>query len=138
MQDTSNAMHLLRSARKAPPALPMPVAALTEEAETQSVEEPLKPLQLSALETVAAELGLPAEACTAEHKAPSPVAERPPMDGKDADSCPEATHLEVRAGDTMDSPLPVVEVGVTVLLVSLCLFRGPALQSCRAMGGWFD
>ncbi|CAL5227927.1 g10974 [Coccomyxa viridis] len=110
LEDTSSAMHQLRSAGKAPPALPMPAAAMTEEAEEGiPMEEPLMPTQLSALDSEAAGAGLPEEACAEEDYAPSPVAEKPSTEGtfgKDCESGPEDVHLPVRAGD---SSLPVIK-----------------------------
>lgn len=107
-------MHQLRSARKAPRALPMPAAAITEEAdEAIPVEEPLMPLQLSALEAVAAGPALPEEACAGEETAPSPLAEKPSSEGsarKETDSGQEAIQVAVRAGPITDSPLPVIKV----------------------------
>ena len=114
VQDTSSAMHQLRSARKAPPALPMPAAAITEEAEKPfPVEELLVPRQLNAPETAAAGAGLPEEACAGDETAPSPLAEEPSLQStarEDVKSGPEALQVAARAGGIPDSPLPVIKV----------------------------
>ena len=113
LQDTSSAMHQLRSARKAPQALPMPAAAITEEAEEASlVEDLLMPTQLSALDSEAAGAGLLGETCAEAEDAPSPAAEKPFSEStarKDDESDAKVVHLAVRAGD---SPLPVIEVTI--------------------------
>ena len=135
VQDTSSAMHQLRSARKAPPALPMPAAAITEEAEEAlPMEELMMPTQLSALDSEAAGAGLPEETCVKDVYAPSPVAENHPAEStarKDGESGAEAVHLAVRAGD---SPLPDIKVGIFYLQLSaVCVWLTcDAVLSCMS------
>ena len=114
VQDTSSAMHQLRSARKAPPALPMPAAAIAEEAEgAVPVEEPLVALLPSALKPAAAGAGLPEEACAGEQTAPSPSADKPSAEGsarQDMKPGHEAIQVAARTEGITDSPLPIIQV----------------------------
>ena len=132
-------MHLLRSGRKAPPALPMPPqAAITEEADedghvAHSVEPVQEPLELNAYEIMAAGRQCPDEEHADEDDIPSPEARKASEDdaaSKDAESdAGEAQHAMHTDGETeteIDSAL--LKVGLTV--VTDCLLEPIPMRHC--------
>lgn len=134
-------MHLLRSGRKAPPALPMPPqAAITEEADEDGpvehlVEPVQEPMELNAHEAMAEGTQFPDEEHSDEDEAPSPDVRKASENdaaSEDADSdaleAQHAMHTDDNTETEIDSALPVIEVGLT--MVRNCRQESIPLRHC--------